>query len=209
MTVHRKHPRFALIARGNCSFEKKIRIAQDGGFSAAIIYDDKDKGGLYSMIGNSFGIHIHAVFVSKLAGETLRKFTRGEEGECCLDPSMDETAGTVLVISFVSLLVIVSVVATVLFVRNLRLLRHARYTQPSSIDRQTVEALPCVIFKAAYLSTKHKAETCAICLEDYKDGETLRVLPCLHEFHSVCVDPWLTRWGTACPICKGEISSLR
>jgi hypothetical protein len=37
-----------LISRGTCSFEEKVRNAQDGGFQTAIIYDDQDKGNLYS-----------------------------------------------------------------------------------------------------------------------------------------------------------------
>lgn len=40
--------RFVLISRGVCSFEEKVRNAQDGGFQTAIIYDDQDKGNLYS-----------------------------------------------------------------------------------------------------------------------------------------------------------------
>ncbi|KAF8405395.1 hypothetical protein HHK36_010300 [Tetracentron sinense] len=40
--------RFALIARGKCAFEDKIRNAQDGGFHAAIVYDDRDKRNLVS-----------------------------------------------------------------------------------------------------------------------------------------------------------------
>ena len=38
--------RFALIIRGDCSFEEKIRNAQSGGFSAVIVYDDRDGGHL-------------------------------------------------------------------------------------------------------------------------------------------------------------------
>lgn len=33
--------------------------------------------------------------------------------------------------------------------------------------------------------------TCAICLGDYKPGETIRFLPCQHHFHRECVDQWL------------------
>ena len=33
---------FALIVRGGCSFEDKVRNAQKAGFAAAIVYDNKD-----------------------------------------------------------------------------------------------------------------------------------------------------------------------
>ncbi|CAL9159793.1 unnamed protein product [Musa hybrid cultivar] len=199
--------RFVLISRGVCSFEEKVRNAQDGGFEAAIIYDDQEKSSLYSMVGDSAGIHIHAVFVSKMAGETLKKFARGEKGECCIGSSMDETAGTILVISFVSLVVIIMVLAAFMLARNCRLLRNGVHNQPSSMKREAVEMLPCFTFRTAYLNSKHTAETCAICLEDYRDGDSLRVLPCLHDFHLVCVDSWLTKWGTFCPVCKRDMRS--
>ncbi|XP_008781002.1 receptor homology region, transmembrane domain- and RING domain-containing protein 2 isoform X3 [Phoenix dactylifera] len=160
------HSDFILIVRGVCSFENKVRIAQDAGYQAAIIYDDQEKGSLYSMIGDSTGIYIHAVFVSKMA-----------------------------------------VLAAFLFARNCRLLRHGAHKRPPSMNRQAVELLPSFTFKSSYVNSKRMAETCAICLEDYRDGERLRVLPCLHDFHAVCVDSWLTKWGTFCPICKHEMSS--
>ncbi|XP_078167271.1 receptor homology region, transmembrane domain- and RING domain-containing protein 1-like [Carex rostrata] len=199
--------RFVLISRGTCSFEEKVRNAQDAGFQAAIIYDDQDKGNLYSMVGSSSGINIHAVFVSKMSGHSLKKLARGVDGECCINSSYEETAGTVLVISFVSLVVIISVVATFLFARNCHLLRRGARSRPTSVKREAVELLPCFVYESSGSNGKHTGETCAICLEEYKDGEMLRVLPCKHEFHLECVDSWLTKWGTFCPVCKHEVGS--
>ncbi|KAK9285650.1 hypothetical protein L1049_024849 [Liquidambar formosana] len=199
--------RFALIVRGNCSFDDKIRNAQAGGFQAAIVYDDRDKRNLVSMIGNPKGISVQAVFVSKEAGEFLTEHARGEEGECCINPSPEDAAWTVLLISFISLLVILSVLATFLFSRYRRLYHQGTNHHVPIIDTKMVEVLPCFTFNSARSNACHMGETCAICLEDYKDGEKLRVLPCQHEFHASCVDSWLTKWGTFCPVCKHNIST--
>ncbi|KAK9809940.1 hypothetical protein WJX72_002135 [[Myrmecia] bisecta] len=47
-------------------------------------------------------------------------------------------------------------------------------------------------------------KTCAICLEDYREGEKLRVLPCQHRFHMECIDQWLSSRKPLCPICKHD-----
>ncbi|XP_076452280.1 uncharacterized protein LOC143287922 [Babylonia areolata] len=64
-------------------------------------------------------------------------------------------------------------------------------TRPSS-DASTVQS--------------SNSESCAICLEGYREAQVLRVLPCHHEFHQVCVDPWLEAHGT-CPLCKIHIAA--
>ncbi|KAK2993170.1 hypothetical protein RJ640_015357, partial [Escallonia rubra] len=48
--------------------------------------------------------------------------------------------------------------------------------------------------------------TCSICLEQVNRGEIVRSLPCLHQFHANCIDPWLRQQGT-CPVCKLTVGS--
>jgi hypothetical protein len=46
---------------------------------------------------------------------------------------------------------------------------------------------------------------CAICLEEFEDGETVRMLPCEHKFHDACLIPWLTERHSSCPLCKFDV----
>ncbi|WCJ20489.1 RING/U-box superfamily protein [Euphorbia peplus] len=51
------------------------------------------------------------------------------------------------------------------------------------------------------VKTSEDELTCSICLEQVNGGELVRSLPCLHQFHTNCIDPWLRQQGT-CPVCK-------
>ncbi|XP_029366734.1 RING finger protein 215 isoform X1 [Echeneis naucrates] len=51
-----------------------------------------------------------------------------------------------------------------------------------------------------------EADNCAVCLEPFNNNQCLRVLPCRHEYHRECVDPWLLLQHT-CPLCKRSILS--
>eukprot|EP00747_Dinoflagellata_sp_TGD_P211395 gnl/TRDRNA2_/TRDRNA2_84628_c0_seq2.p1 gnl/TRDRNA2_/TRDRNA2_84628_c0~~gnl/TRDRNA2_/TRDRNA2_84628_c0_seq2.p1 ORF type:complete len:299 (+),score=37.62 gnl/TRDRNA2_/TRDRNA2_84628_c0_seq2:183-1079(+) len=46
--------------------------------------------------------------------------------------------------------------------------------------------------------------SCAICLSTFRDGNTLRRLPCGHHFHKRCVDSWLQR-NKVCPLCMHAV----
>ncbi|KAJ2629600.1 hypothetical protein H4R22_003225 [Coemansia sp. RSA 1290] len=46
---------------------------------------------------------------------------------------------------------------------------------------------------------------CSICLVPYEDGETVRILSCDHVYHTNCIDVWLTKRSSKCPICKLDI----
>ncbi|XP_072997501.1 E3 ubiquitin-protein ligase SDIR1-like isoform X2 [Typha latifolia] len=49
--------------------------------------------------------------------------------------------------------------------------------------------------------------TCSVCLEQVNVGELIRSLPCLHQFHTNCIDPWLRQRGT-CPVCKHRAATV-
>jgi hypothetical protein len=41
---------------------------------------------------------------------------------------------------------------------------------------------------------------CPICTEDFVKGQNVRVLPCSHQFHPACIDPWLINVSGTCPL---------
>jgi hypothetical protein len=50
------------------------------------------------------------------------------------------------------------------------------------------------------------SEKCTICLCEFEEGENVRRLPCMHLFHTGCVDQWLTS-NKRCPICRVDIET--
>eukprot|EP01130_Rhizamoeba_saxonica_P010325 TRINITY_DN4226_c1_g1_i4.p1 TRINITY_DN4226_c1_g1~~TRINITY_DN4226_c1_g1_i4.p1 ORF type:complete len:377 (-),score=73.78 TRINITY_DN4226_c1_g1_i4:898-2028(-) len=48
------------------------------------------------------------------------------------------------------------------------------------------------------------SEMCLICQGEYELRETIKCLPCGHNYHDVCIDPWL-RGHNTCPLCKYQI----
>ncbi|KAL7596296.1 hypothetical protein Lser_V15G30008 [Lactuca serriola] len=70
---------------------------------------------------------------------------------------------------------------------------------------EVVEALP---LKHHHKLPNHLNEDdaqCYICLVEYEDGDEVRVLPCHHEFHRLCIDKWLKEIHRICPLCRGDI----
>lgn len=201
---------FALVIRGGCQFDDKVRNAQNAGFKAVIVYDDEDSGVLVSMAGSSSGIYIYAVFLSKASGEVLKKYSGQSDVEVWILPVYENSAWSIMAISFTSLLAMAAVLATCFFVRRHQI-RRDRGRIPATrefhgMSSQLVKAMPSLIFTKVQ-EDNSTSSSCAICLEDYSFGEKLRVLPCRHKFHATCVDMWLTSWKTFCPVCKRDASA--
>lgn len=63
--------------------------------------------------------------------------------------------------------------------------------------------LPSTRYGAEEMNLKY--DDCAICLEDYIEGDLCRIFPvCNHMFHSNCLDAWLEK-NLTCPMCRQSI----
>lgn len=141
---------------------------------------------LCAVSGNSGGIAIHAVFVTKSSGEVLLSYAGDSSVNCYITPAFENTAWSVMAVSFISLLAVSAVLATFFFVRRHRLRHHGWRNFGASMARDSsgmsskeVKALPWLIFRRT-INDDSGSVTCPICLEDYEAGEKLRVLPCQH-----------------------------
>ena len=47
--------------------------------------------------------------------------------------------------------------------------------------------------------------SCVVCLEEYVEGQCLRLLPCAHAFHVRCAEMWL-RVESRCPVCLKPVA---
>ena len=55
-----------------------------------------------------------------------------------------------------------------------------------------------------FLKYKYLEEKCIICQYNFKELESIVVLPCNHCFHFPCIKPWITNQHY-CPLCKVNI----
>jgi len=91
----------------------------------------------------------------------------------------------------------------------------------SGATNSEIEALPTHVFTeqkprspppaAAAAATPETGsddaeKECAICKEEFKTGDMLKLLPCCHRFHAACIDQWL-RQKRLCPICRIEVTT--
>lgn len=71
----------------------------------------------------------------------------------------------------------------------------AEYQAPVGLPQDVIDKIPYRQFNVLYPHQEKPTPTndteCAICLEDYRTRQVLRILPCGHDFHHGCIDEWL------------------
>ncbi|KAI0507079.1 hypothetical protein KFK09_013197 [Dendrobium nobile] len=85
----------------------------------------------------------------------------------------------------------------------------ARSRRQRGLDPAVLETFPTLVYSEV---KEHKigkgALECAICLNEFEDEDTIRLLPkCDHVFHQECIDAWLASHVT-CPVCRTDYTAV-
>ncbi|CAG5053810.1 unnamed protein product [Parnassius apollo] len=188
-----------LIARYNCSFETKIRNAQSAGYDCAIVHNVNSSDLETMSANNSEGIKIPSVFVGDLAGLILFEeyLYTSNRYYIMVNGDLPYNINSLLVPFAVVVVLCLVVILIFMIVKCIKDRRRARRHR---LPNRALKKIPTCKF-----SKGDPYDTCAICLDDYQEGERLRVLPCAHAYHAKCIDPWLTKNRRVCPVCKRRV----
>jgi len=80
------------------------------------------------------------------------------------------------------------------------------YSVPASVERASAAVLPTYTHqeKPAGGDDSDGDGSCSVCLQAFCGGEDLKRLPCLHAFHTHCIDEWLAA-QPSCPTCRTQL----
>ncbi|KAK7385346.1 hypothetical protein VNO78_31062 [Psophocarpus tetragonolobus] len=79
--------------------------------------------------------------------------------------------------------------------------------QHHGLDPAIVDTFPTFVYSdVKALKIGRATLECAVCLNEFLDDETLRLIPkCCHVFHPDCIDTWLVNHST-CPVCRANLA---
>lgn len=205
----------ALILRGNCNFEEKVKHAYTHGAAGVIIYNDKDDPRLDKMKINDKERNITAVFTTKAKGHELIDILERLGYNVTIEiiegsrhirslANINRTSVLFVSVSFIVLMIISLVWLVFYYVQRFRYLqtKDKQSRRLCNVAKRIIAKIPTKSIKSDDKEIDN--DCCAICIEPYKVTDVIRVLPCKHEFHKTCIDPWLLEHRT-CPMCKMDI----
>ncbi|CAD6995740.1 unnamed protein product [Ceratitis capitata] len=202
-----KNAKFVVIIKrgggANCTFERKVRNGQASGYDAVIVYNNDGDDLEQMSASNSSGIYIPSVFVGHTTGLNLMTFFTTDV-ILVINDELPFNINTQLILPFSILIGLCFLI--MVFYMIYKCVREERRLRRHRLPKNMLKKLPILKYtKNCDLSQ----DTCVICLEEFAEGDKLRVLPCKHPYHSHCIDPWLTENRRVCPICKRKVFTKR
>jgi len=88
--------------------------------------------------------------------------------------------------------------------RRCFLIRNHVAPPPPPMKKTDIESMETEEFTTES-ELKYGEIECSICLLNFEPGDMMRVMKCGHRFHKECVDEWLSRYKSVCPLCKTDM----
>ncbi|CAH8668142.1 unnamed protein product [Dicrocoelium dendriticum] len=109
-------------------------------------------------------------------------------------------------VSFILLMVISLAWLVFYYVQRFRYLHSKERVSRrlAELARKAVARIPVKTLHPGDKETTSELDQCAICIEPFRPMDSIRILPCRHYFHKLCIDPWLLE-QRSCPMCKLDI----
>jgi len=79
-----------------------------------------------------------------------------------------------------------------LFQHLLSIIERVGDAVPRGLDSRVIRQLPTKSFSMSEVKEGESSPECNICICEYVEGDRLRILQCLHRFHTKCIDKWLS-----------------
>ncbi|XP_069060514.1 E3 ubiquitin-protein ligase RNF149 isoform X2 [Pleurodeles waltl] len=203
----------ALVARGGCTFKEKVFNAARRNAAAVVIYNEPKAGNatvsmshigtgstVVIMVGYPKGMEIFEPVRSRIPVKMMITVGTRHVQEYISGQSVVFVA-----IAFITMMII-SLAWLIFYYIQRFLYTGAQYGNQNNRKetKKAISQLQLHTVKRGEKGVDVDAENCAVCIENYKPKDVVRILPCKHIFHRVCIDPWLLEHRT-CPMCKLDV----
>ncbi|CAF2644604.1 unnamed protein product [Rotaria sp. Silwood2] len=208
----------AIIQRGgNCTFSVKITRAKQYGAAAVIVYDPQTNSqDTFDIIQNNSDIL--CLYVQRSIGSLLFQLANDSRTHLniTLEPinaNYDDSnqgdlwygsRGAIIFIIVSTCVLICSCFSWFIFYC---FQQNRSRTTKDRLENRLINAAKKALTKIPLVTINENLqaeESCVVCLDTIKEGDTVRELTCRHRFHQQCIDPWLIN-HRHCPLCNLDI----
>ncbi|XP_066488655.1 RING finger protein 150 [Tiliqua scincoides] len=205
----------ALIPKGNCSLQDKIRHAAAQNASAVVIYNAGSGNTNETSTMPYAGVDdVVAIMIPEPKGKEIVSLLERNItvmmyitlGTRNLQKYVSRTSVVFVSISFIVLMIISLAWLVFYYIQRFRYAnaRDRNQRRLGDAAKKAIGKLQVRTIRKGDKETESDFDNCAVCIEGYKPNDVVRILPCRHLFHKSCVDPWLLDHRT-CPMCKMNI----